>query len=75
MGEARRRGTFEERKAQAIAEGRIKRPKKSKREIERELLREILGIQSGSSLDFFVREVSKKTLDSERRLKGGENET
>lgn len=26
MGEARRRGTFEERKAQAIAEGRIKRP-------------------------------------------------
>lgn len=28
MGEARRRGTFEERKAQAIAEGRIKRPAK-----------------------------------------------
>lgn len=25
MGEAKRRGTFEERKAQAIAEGRIKR--------------------------------------------------
>ena len=43
MSESSLRGTFEERKAQAIAAGRIKGPKMSKAELKRRAMREILG--------------------------------
>lgn len=47
MGQAKLRGTFEERKAQAIEEGRIKTPKKPKRQIRDEILSEIMDENDG----------------------------
>ena len=45
MGEARRRGTFENRKAQAIAKGRDKKPTMSahrKRQLERGIAQDLM---------------------------------
>jgi len=44
MGEAKRRGSAEERKAQAIVAGRTKRRKPSKRQVEREVLGALFGL-------------------------------
>ena len=43
MGEAKRRGTFEERKAQAIKAGRVKRPTMPMAELEARLMNDLMG--------------------------------
>jgi hypothetical protein len=42
MGQAKRRGSFEDRKRQAIKDGRIKRRKKSKRQIQDEAFSKLI---------------------------------
>jgi len=42
MGQAKRRGTFEERKAQAIKEGREKKEKPNRRQVERQAIGELM---------------------------------
>lgn len=50
MGYARKRGSFEERKAQAIAEGRTKVRRKTRREIENEAILSLMGLAAPLSL-------------------------
>lgn len=46
MGEARRRGTFEERKAQAVAEGRVKKEKSMKPKYKESIYSDFLAFVS-----------------------------
>jgi hypothetical protein len=42
MGQAKKRGTFQERKEQAVAAGRVKGHKPNKKETERAILRKMM---------------------------------
>ena len=59
MGQAKRRGTYEERKAAAIAaNGGEERPKRmtafEKRQVEREVLRQVCGLWNPPKRDQFT---------------------
>lgn len=57
MGEAKRRGTEQDRIEQAIAEGRVKRRKPSKSQMEREVLDVLFnfnGLNPMVTLPYFI---------------------